>query len=422
MLSPKSLLDRISKSRFKRVWIFLAILGPGVITASADNDGPGITTYSVVGAKTGYKLLWVLFLITFSLAITQEIGARIGIVTGKGLGGLIRERFGLRKSFFAIGIMLISNLATTVGEFAGIAAAMQIFGVSKYVAVPIAAIFVYFLVNRASYRKVRAVFLFSAIVYVVYVVSGALAHPNWSVALHNTFVPSFKMSKDYLIAFIAVIGTTITPWGQFFIQSYAVDKRMAVKDLGYARADVYLGAFITDFIAYFIIIACAATLFATGSQITSAQQAAVALKPLAGDFASMLFALGLLNGSVLAATILPLSSAYATAEAFGWESGIDRTFAEAKNFYVLYSFFIVTGALVVLIPDIPLIPILYLSQVLNGILMPFILVYVLIIANDKEIMGDYANSRTFNIIAWSTVAFIIAVTIALVAATVLGLA
>lgn len=413
---------RLKNARIKRIWIFLAVLGPGIIAAAADNDGPGITTYSIAGAQTGYKLLWMLFLITFFLAVTQEIGARMGIVTGKGLGGLIREKFGLKVATFGIAVMLISNLGTTIAEFAGIAAAMELFGVSRFIATPLAALFVYFLVNRANFRKVRAVFLFSAVIYVVYIISGVLAHPNWASAIKNTFIPSFSFSKLYLVAFIATVGTTITPWGQFFIQSYAVDKRIQIEHLNYERADVYFGAFMTDFIAYFIIVACAVTIFARGGSINDAGQAAVALRPLAGNFAYILFAVGLLNASVLGASILPLTSAYATAEAFGWEAGIDKPFREAKQFYSVFGSFIAISAIVILIPNIPLFPILYFSQFLNGILMPIILIFVLKIVNDKEIMGEHTNGRIFNFIAYGTVIFIVAVTVALLAAMFLGLA
>ncbi|RJQ31880.1 MAG: divalent metal cation transporter [Actinobacteria bacterium] len=416
------MLERIRNSRANKIWIFLAVLGPGIITAMADNDGPGIATYSVVGARYGYKLLWMLLLITFSLAVTQEMGARIGMVTGKGLGGLIREKFGLKLSFLAMSAVLVANLGTTIAEFAGVAAAMEIFGVHKWISVPIAALLVVFLINKADYRKVRTVFLFSAIIYIVYVISGFLAHPDWTQAARSTFIPSFEFSRGYLVAFIAVVGTTITPWGQFFIQSYVVDKHLDIEHLNYERADVFFGAFVTDFIAFFIMVACAATLFVAGQHIASAEQAAVALVPLAGRFASGLFAIGLLNASILAASILPLSSAYATAEAFGWEAGIDRSFTEARNFYILYSFFIIVSALIVMIPRVTLISIIFISQTINGILLPVILIYVLKIINDEEIMGDYVNGPVFNTIAWGTVGFIIAVTVALLAATLLGFA
>ena len=402
--------------------LFLAVIGPGVITAAADNDAPGITPYSLAGAKTGYSLLWMLLLITVSLAITQEIGARIGLVTGKGLGGLIREKFGIKLTTFAMLIMLIANLGTTVAEFAGVAAAMEIFGVSKYITVPAAAVVVFYAVTRWGYERMRKLFLASALVYVVYVISGALAHPDWSAAVRGMAIPTFKLDKSFLITFIATVGTTITPWGQFFIQSYAVDKKMSVRELKFARADVYFGAFLTDFIAYFIIIACAATIWKLGGAITDAKDAAVALRPLAGNFASTLFAFGLINASLLGASILPLSSAYSTCEAFGWEAGIDHKVTEAPQFYTLYTSFIAAGALFVLIPNLQLVPLMFLTSALNGILLPIILIFVMKIANDKEIMGDYVNGRTFNAIAWATIIFIIALTFAFLAAMFLGYA
>ncbi|MCL5291223.1 MAG: divalent metal cation transporter [Actinobacteria bacterium] len=405
-----------------KLMLFLAVLGPGIITAAADNDASGITTYSLAGAKTGYALLWMLILITFSLGVTQEIGARIGLVTGKGLGGLIREKFGLKLTSFAMLTMLVANLGTTIAEFAGVAAAMEIFGISKYIAVPVAATLVFLVVLKWGYDRIRKVFLISALVYIVYIISGTLAHPNWSAAARGMMVPSFKLSKEYLIAFIATIGTTITPWGQFFIQSYAVDKRMSIRELNYARADVYFGAFLTDFIAYFIIIACAATIWALGRSINDAKDAALALRPLAGNFASTLFAFGLVNASLLGASILPLSSAYATCEAFGWEAGIDHKLEEAPQFYGIYSFFIVVAALITLIPGAPLVKMMFTASAVNGVLLPIILIYVMKIANDQEIMGDYTNGRAFNTIAWGTIIFIIAVTIALLAAMTLGLA
>lgn len=406
------MLDRLRTSKNK-IFIFLAILGPGIITATADNDGTGITTYSVAGAKFGYTLLWTLPLMFIFLAITQEIGVRIGAVTGKGLGGLIREKFGLKLAFIAMLAMLIANLGTTMGDFAGVAAAMGLFGVSKYVSIPIVAVFVYFLINKANYRKVRAVFLFSVLLYVVYIISGYLAHPSISTAVRDTFIPTVRFDKSYLVAFVAIVGTTVAPWGQFFIQSYVVDKRIGVEELNYSRADVIFGSFTTVLVAFFIIVACAATLNANHITINTAEQAARALTPFAGKFASLLFGIGLLNASVLAAAVLPLSSAYATSEAFGWEAGIDKTFSEAKNFYFIYIFFIVAGALTVMIPGIPLIPVLYLSQMLNGLLIPIILVFVLLIVNDSEIMGKYTNSKFLNIVAWAIIGMIIAISLLL---------
>lgn len=410
------------KRSLARFLPILAVIGPGIITAAADNDAQGIATYSIAGAKTGYSLLWMLILITVSLAVTQEIGIRIGLVTGQGLGGLIREKFGLKMTAFAMVTMLAANFGTTMAEFAGIAGALEVFGVTKYISVPIAAAAVFYTIKSWGYERMRKVFLVSAFLYIVYVVSGSLAHPDWAAAAKGSIIPTFKISKDYLIVFIATVGTTITPWGQFFIQSYAVDKKMSIRELNIARGDVFFGAFMTDFIAYFIIIACAATIWAVGNSINDAKDAALALRPLAGGFAATLFAFGLANAALLGASILPLTSAYSTCEAFGWEAGIDHTAAEAPQFYGLLGFFIFAAAAVVLIPGVPLVSVLLLSATLNGILMPIILIYVMKISNDKEIMGDQANGRTFNWIAWATIVFIIALTVALLVAIVTGMA
>ena len=398
----------------KHKWVlFFAAIGPGLIAANADNDAGGITTYSLAGAKFGYGLLWVLTVITLSLAVTQEMGARMGAVTGKGFGGLIREKFGARWTAFAIFVMLIANLGTTNAEFAGIATSMGIFGIHKYISVPIAAVAIYFLITRFNYRRVQRVFLISSSLYLAYVVSGFLARPDWSFALKSLVMPRLSLKTDYLLMFIAVVGTTITPWGQFFIQSFIVDKRLSKEDLPYARADVYVGAFFTDFISFFIIVACAATIFATGGHINDAADAAKALHPLAGRFASTLFAYGLLNASLLGAAVLPLTSAYATCEAFGWESGIDKKPSEAPMFFALFTFFIAASSLIVLMPRMPLLKIMVLSQVLNGALLPIILIFVLLVTNDKKVMGTYTNSRTFNIIATATTVGLIIMTILL---------
>lgn len=421
-----------------RLLLIFAAIGPGLIAANADNDAGGITTYSLVGARFGYSLLWVLTIITFSLAVTQEMGARMGAVTGKGFGGLIREKFGARWAGFAICVMLIANLGTTNAEFAGIATSLKIFGTQlgamippwernyavsllvpfleiKYLCVPFAALLVYALIAKFDYRRVQKVFLVSSALYLAYVVSGALAHPDWSLAAKSLVHPTISLDTGYLLMFIAMVGTTITPWGQFFIQSFVVDKRLGVKDLPFARADVYIGAFFTDFISFFIIVACAATIYATGSHITDAAHAAQALRPLAGQFASTLFAFGLLNASLLGAAVLPLTSAYATCEAFGWEAGIDKKPGEAPLFYGLFVFFIVASTLIVLIPGLPLLTIMVLSQVLNGALLPIILIFVVKITNDRAVMGEHVNSRTFNVIATLTTIGLIIMTLLLLA-------
>jgi Mn2+/Fe2+ NRAMP family transporter len=401
------------KPKTAYIFTFFAVLGPGIISACADNDAPGIGTYSIVGARFGYSLLWMLILITMSLGVTQEMGARMGIVTRKGLGALIREHFDIRLTTFAIIAMLIANLGTTIAEFAGIASSLEIFGISKYVSVPVMAILISLLVIRWSYKRVEKIFLLSAIVYICYVISGYLAHPNWDLAAKNIFMPSFQMNAGYILAFIATAGTTITPWGQFFIQSYIVDKGLSLDKINYEKTEVYLGAFFTDFIAFFIIVACAATLWVHKQPINGAADAARALAPLAGRFASTLFAFGLWNASMLGAAILPLTSAYATCEAFGWEAGVDRSLSEAGEFYGIYAFLIIFGALFVLIPGLPLFNVLFICSALNGILLPIILIFVLILINDKTIMGRYTNSKIFNLIAWFTTIVLIVLTLLL---------
>ena len=411
MRRPK-VLPRIGRTR---LILFLSILGPGLITANADNDAGGIATYSVSGARFGYSMLWLLLLITFSLAVTQEMGARMGVVSGQGLAALIREKFRLKLTAFAMAAMLIANLATTISEFSGIASSFQLFGASKYYTVPLAAIFIWLLVVRGSYKVAERMFLVFSAFYLTYVASGILAHPDWGAALRGTLVPSFELNAGYILLFIAVIGTTITPWGQFFIQAYVVDKGISIKHFRYTKAEVLMGAVVTDLVALFIIVACAATIHVSGGDIQTADQAAQALVPLAGKFASELFAFGLLNASVLAAAILPLATAYAICEAFGFESGVNRSFREAPIFHGIFTFSVVLGALVALIPNLPLLQIMYLAQDVNGILLPIILVFVMLIVNDRRVMGDYVNSRRYNVVAGLTTGGLIILSLLLVA-------
>ncbi len=396
---------------------FLAVLGPGLITASADNDAQGITTYALTGARTGYSLLWLLLLITFSLAVTQEMGARLGMVTGKGLGALIRERYGVRPAAGAMAMLLIANLGTTAAEFAGIAAALEIFHVSKFLSVPIAAVAIFVLVSRGSYKRLERVFLVLSGLYVAYVLSGFLAHPDWGVALHNTFVPSFKFSGAYLLTAVAMVGTTVTPWGQFFIQAYVVDKGLTADDLNLERGDVFLGALVTDFVAFFIIVATAATIFATHGHITGARDAALALEPLAGRFAALLFGLGLLNAGFLAAGILPLSTAYAVSEAFGFELGVDERVGDAPIFYGVFAFSIAFGAGLVLLPGVPLVPILFVTAAVNAVLLAPILIFLYRLCNDVELMGQHRNKRLANVLSGATIVLLIGLTLILLVTT-----
>ena len=400
-----------------RLLAFLSIIGPGIITANADNDAGGISTYSVAGARYGYSLLWLLFIVTFSLAVTQEMGARTGAATGKGLAALIRERYGVKWTFFAMVCTLFANLATTIAEFAGVAAAGEILGVPRWISVPIAAVLVWVLVVRYSFRSVERVFLFLSAIYIAWPLSAILVHPPWGEALRHLVTPSFQWDASYILLFVAFVGTTITPWGQFFIQAYVVDKGIGPREYPATRVDVIFGAFLTDVMSFFMIVATASTLFAKGIPITSAADAAIALQPLAGALASEVFAVGLLNASLLAASILPLATAYTLCEAFGWEAGVDRSWGEAPAFHSLYVFAIAFGALFALIPGLPLLNVMLFAQDVNGILLVVVLVFAIRIASSRAVMGEYANGRLGNLIAWATAAGLIILTILLIAAS-----
>jgi len=398
----------------RKILVFLSVLGPGIITANVDNDAGGIATYSVAGAHFGYSLLWTLIPITVALIVVQEMVARMGVVTGKTLADLIRENFGVRTTFFLMLSLLIADMGNTVAEFAGWASAMEIFGVSKYISVPIGAFAVWLLVVKGTYRFVERIFLIACTVFLTYVVSAYLIHPPWGQILIDTVRPSFDFKASYLMMLIGVVGTTIAPWMQFYLQSAVVEKNIKVENYGASRMDVIVGCVMTDVIAFFIIVACAATMFVNGIKITDAKDAAVALAPLAGTHASVLFAIGLANASLFAASILPLATAYYVCEGMGWESGIDKNFRTAPQFMWLYTGIIVIGALIILIPNAPLIAIMLISQVVNGVMLPFVLIFMLLLINNKDIMGDYTNSRLFDGIAWSTVVVMIVLTLALV--------
>ncbi len=402
---------RVGRSK---LLIFFAILGPGLISAASDNDAGGITTWSVIGARYGYSMLWLLLLITPILAVTQEMGARMGAVTGKGLAALIREKFSLKVTAFAMLALLVANFGTTTAEFSGVAAAFSLAHVPSWAAVPPIAFGVWLLVTRGSYRRVERVFLALTAVYVAYFVAGFLAKPDWGAAVHGTFVPRVQMNSLWILTAIAAIGTTITPWGQFFIQAYIVDKRISIARYAYTKVEVYMGAVFTDAIDLFIVLACAATLYKEGIVVETAQDAARALAPLAGQAASFLFGFGLLNVSILGAAILPLTTAYAVCEAFGLESGLDKKFDEAPAFNGLLTAFIALPALVAIIPHLPLVKVMLLSQDVNGILLPIILIYVLKIINDPKVMGDHVNGRIYNTIAWGFSVALIGLSVTLV--------
>jgi Mn2+/Fe2+ NRAMP family transporter len=404
-----------------RLLAFLAIFGPGFITANVDNDPGGILTYSQAGAKFGYALLWTLIPITIALIIVQEMAARMGAVTGKGLSDLIREEFGFRATFFTMLILGLADFGNIMSEFAGVAAGMGLFGVSKYIAVPVAAGLVWFMVVKNSYKPFERILIIFSMLYFSYVISALFAHPDWKAAIHNTVVPTVSRSSEYVVMVIGLIGTTITPWMQFYLQASIVEKGIGKKQYALSRWDVILGCIITDVIAFFIVLACAATLYVSGvHNISDAADAAAALKPLAGQWAFLLFAIGLVNASLLSAAILPLATAYNICEGLGFESGINKKFSEAPAFYWLYTLLIAFGAGVVLLPGIPLLKIILYSQVVNGILLPFLLIFMLILINKKELMGEYRNSRIVNLMAWSTSGILIVLSLAWFWTTVTG--
>jgi NRAMP (natural resistance-associated macrophage protein)-like metal ion transporter len=410
--------ERLRKFRI-RLLIFLAVLGPGIITANVDNDSGGIYTYSLAGAKYGYSLLWTLIPITVALIVVQEMVARMGVVTGKGLADLIREEYGFRTTFILMMMLLAADLGNTIAEFAGLASGMSVFGVNRYVAVPLGAILVWALVVKGTYRIVEKVFLAACVFYVAYPVSCFLAHPKWSDAVISTLKPSFQFSGGYLYMLIGVVGTTIAPWMQFYLQAAVVEKGIKVKEYIYSRWDVIVGCIITDVVAFFIIVACAATIYVSGHrQINDAGDAAMALRPLAGHAASALFAFGLCNASLFSACILPLATAYYVCEGLGLESGINKRFHEAPTFYWLYTTLIVVGALtVILLSESKQIPIILFSQVANGILLPFVLIFMLHLVNRDDLMGKYKNTRLFNNIAWVSCVVMIALTLLLAVST-----
>jgi NRAMP (natural resistance-associated macrophage protein)-like metal ion transporter len=405
--------------------MFLAVLGPGFITANVDNDSGGILTYSQAGAHYGYTLLWTMIPITLALIVVQEMCARMGAVTGKGLSDLIREEFGLRMTFFMMILLVVVNFGNVIAEFSGIAGSMQLFHVSKYISVPICAVLVWALVVKGNYKSVEKIFLIASVFYIAYIITGVLSGPNWHLALVETvkFPPrNVWRDRDYVYMTVGVIGTTITPWMQFYLQSSIVDKGVSIRQYKASRLDVIVGSVFTDIVAWFIIVACAATLYTHGMRdINVPSDAADAMKPLAGNYAFILFAAGLFNASLFAASILPLSTAYTVCEGLGFESGLDKSFSEAKFFYWFYSLLIAFGAAVVLIPNFPLVRITILSQVLNGVLLPVVLIFMLKLINKHDLMGDYTNSHWFNIVAWTTSVIVIGLTIVMMGPIVHGM-
>ncbi|HWX54980.1 MAG TPA: Nramp family divalent metal transporter [Verrucomicrobiae bacterium] len=404
------------KSWKTRTLLILAVVGPGFITANVDNDAGGIYTYSLAGAQFGHSLLWSLIPITLALIVIQEMSARMGAVTGKGLSDLIREEYGFRATFLMMVMLVAINLMNVVAEFIGVATSVELFDVSKYISVPIAAGLVWLMVTKGNYKSVEKIFLTASFFYVCYIVAGFFAHPNWPDALRATVAPPSRhvfSNKGYIYMLIGVIGTTIAPWMQFYLQASVVEKGVTAREYKTSRLDVILGCVFTDVVAWFIIVACAATLYVAGQHnIENGAHAARALKPLAGEYAFLLFGAGLFNASLFAASILPLSTAYTVCEGLGFESGLDKKFSEAPVFYWLYTILVGAGAVAVMfIPNRLLIKVSVLSQVLNGVLLPPVLIYMLLLINKSSLMGKYVNSRIFNIIAWVTTAILIGLSI-----------
>jgi NRAMP (natural resistance-associated macrophage protein)-like metal ion transporter len=409
-------------SRFRyHLAVFFAVLGPGFITAVVDNDSGGIFTYSAAGARYGYLPLWTLLPITVVLIITQEMCSRMGAVTGKGLSDLIREEFGLRITFLLMGVLVLANMTNVMAEFAGIASSLELFHISRYVSVPIAAVAVWLLVVKGNYQSVEKIFLFACVFYVTYVISGFLVKPDWKEAALYSVKPVLLLEPGYIYMLIGMVGTTIAPWMQFYLQAAVVEKGITAKEYKESRLEVVVGCFMTSVIAFFIIVACAGAIYSVRPRdIQDASEAALGLKPF-GEYAFLLFSAGLFNASIFAACILPLSTAYSVCEGLGFEAGVNRRMREAPIFYALYTLLIVVGAGVILIPKFPLVQMILLSQVLNGVLLPFVLIFMVLLINKHELMGEWVNSRIANAASWITVVIMIGLTLALVGITIRGM-
>jgi Mn2+/Fe2+ NRAMP family transporter len=393
--------------------IFLSVMGPGIITANVDNDAGGITTYSLAGSQFGYNLLWTFIPMIIALAVIREMGVRMGIVSGKGLADLIREKVGIKFTFLMMVALLLANFGNVLAEFSGIAVSAGIFGVPRFVALPVAALFVWLLVVKGNYKGVEKVFLLASSLYLSYIVAGYLAEPNWGLAAKSVLMPQITMSTAYITMVVGMVGTTIAPWMMFYIQSSVVEKGISLKNLKYSKIDAVFGAIVVNIVAFFIVLACAATIYTNGIQVNNVADVSNALVPLAGQYASILFAFGFLNASLFAASILPLSTAYYVCESLGFEAGVSKGFREAPVFHGLYLGLIILAVIIIMIPSVPLLTILYLSQVANGILLPFVLILMLLIINDRRVMGEYVNSRLFNIISIATVVIVMALSIIL---------
>ena len=418
----RALLKSVVESRaplWRHIGLFLMLMGPGIITSNVDNDAGGITTYSLAGAQFGLRLVWSLVPIMISLIVVQEMCSRMGVVTGKGLQDLIREKFGARITFYLMIGMFLTNMGNVISEFAGVAAGMEVFGVSKYVSVPVSAILVWGIVIKGTYQSVEKIFLVACVFYLAYIVTGIVVQPDWGEVL-AAFVPRMTLEPAETTMIIGLVGTTIAPWMQFYLQASIVEKGIRIEEYKYARWDVILGSVAVHVVAFFIILVCAQTLHKAGVVIETARDAALALEPLAGSYCTWLFAFGLVNASLFSASILPLSTTYLICEGLGWETGIDKKFVEAPEFYGFYSLMIFLGAGIILLPDMPLIGIMYVSQVVNGVVLPLVLVFILLLVNDRRLMREHVNGPIFNLVAWLTVAVMIGLTGVLLVTSVRG--
>lgn len=400
-------------TRMRRFLLLLSLLGPAIITSNIDNDAGGIAIYSIAGARYGYNLLWTLIPTVFLLIVLQEMSSRTGMVTGKGLADLIRENNGVRVAFWVMVSLFLTNLGNTMAEFSGWAASMELFGVSKYISIPIGVFFVWFLVTKWNYSVFEKIFLAICFVYVTYIVSAVLAKPDWTEVMKKTVTPTIQWNKDYLIMVVSIIGTSITPWQQFYLQAGVVEKGLTENDWWASKIDVVFGSIMMGVVAFFIIVACGATLFPAGIQIDTAEDAALSLKPLAGKHAYILFAIGLANASLFSACILPLATTYYICEALGWETGTGKHFREAPQFISIFTALVIMGAAIVLIPNLPLIKVMWFSQIVNCLLLPVILIFMLILINKKELMGEFTNSLWVNIVGYGGTVILIVLNVIL---------
>ena len=413
METYKKWVSSSKRSLWRTVGLFFILMGPGIITSNVDNDAGGITTYSLAGAQYGLKLIWTLIPIMIALIVIQEMCARMGVVTGKGLSDLIREKFGAKITFYLMMGVFLTNMGNVFSEFAGVAAGMEVFGVNKFISVPLSAFLVWWMVVKGTYKSVEKAFLIACVFYLSYIITGIIVKPNWGHVFQQFSHPKLSFEPSEMTMLIAVVGTTIAPWMQFYLQASIVEKGIKIEEYKFARFDVVMGAVMVHVVAFFIILVCAETLFKNGVRIETAKDAALSLFPLAGKYCSYLFAFGLVNASLFAASILPLSTTYLICEGLGWEAGLDKKFVEAPQFYGFYSLIIFLGAGVILYPNFPLIPIMYFSQVINGMVLPFVLIFMLLLINDKKLMMGYTNGLVFNTIAWATAIVMIGFTIIL---------